>query len=62
MVPITLALVFFLLFSSFNSVRLAVLIMANLPLALVGGIVALWLTGRGGRKALPSLFRFGRQT
>ncbi|OAQ21482.1 efflux RND transporter permease subunit [Thermosulfurimonas dismutans] len=45
-VPITLALVFFLLFSSFNSVRLAVLIMANLPLALVGGIVALWLTGQ----------------
>ncbi len=45
-VPVTLGLVFFLLFMSFGSVRLAALIMANLPLALVGGVVALWLTGQ----------------
>ncbi len=45
-VPITLALVFFLLFLSLGSVRLSALIMANLPLALVGGLVALWLSGQ----------------
>ncbi|WP_447978924.1 efflux RND transporter permease subunit [Candidatus Nitrospira bockiana] len=44
-VPITIALIFLLLFSSFNSVRYAGLIILNLPLALIGGIVALWLTG-----------------
>ena len=45
-IPVTLALVFFMLFMSFGSVRLSALIMANLPLALVGGLVALWLTGQ----------------
>ncbi len=45
-VPATLGLVFLLLFMSLGSVRLSALIMANLPLALVGGVVALWLTGQ----------------
>ncbi|HFC98075.1 MAG TPA: efflux RND transporter permease subunit, partial [Thermosulfurimonas dismutans] len=45
-VPVTLGLVFLLLFMSLGSVRLSALIMANLPLALVGGVVALWLTGQ----------------
>jgi len=44
-VPITLSLVFLLIFSSFNSLKKALLIMSNVPLALVGGVVALWLTG-----------------
>lgn len=44
-VPITIALIFFLLFSSFNSVRYASLIILNLPFALIGGIFALWITG-----------------
>jgi heavy metal efflux system protein len=44
-VPITIGLIFLLLFSSFNSVRYAALIILNLPFALIGGIVALWLTG-----------------
>lgn len=44
-VPITIGLIFMLLFSSFNSVRYAALIILNLPFALIGGIVALWLTG-----------------
>ena len=44
-VPITLLMIFFLLFSSFNSVKNAILILLNIPLALVGGIVALWLAG-----------------
>jgi len=44
-VPITLGLVFLLLFVNFGSLRSSLLIMLNIPLALVGGVVALWLTG-----------------
>ena len=45
-VPITLGLVFFLLFWAFHSLRYAALIILNLPFALIGGIVSLWLTGQ----------------
>ncbi len=45
-VPITIGLIFILLVASFNSVRYAALIMLNLPLALIGGIVSLWVTGQ----------------
>jgi cobalt-zinc-cadmium resistance protein CzcA len=44
-VPITIAVIFVLLFSSFSSLRQAALIILNLPFALIGGIVALWITG-----------------
>jgi heavy metal efflux system protein len=44
-VPITIGLIFLLLFASFQSVRHAALIILNLPFALIGGIVALWVTG-----------------
>lgn len=44
-VPITLLLIFFLLFSGFNSLKNSFLILLNIPLALVGGIVSLWITG-----------------
>ncbi|MCB1186690.1 efflux RND transporter permease subunit [bacterium] len=44
-VPVTLALVFLLLFSSFNSLKNALLIILNIPLALVGGIVGLYIAG-----------------
>ncbi len=45
-VPITLLIIFLLLFSSFNSLKNTMLILLNIPLALVGGIVGLWLTGQ----------------
>ncbi len=45
-VPITLLVVFLLLFTSFNSLKNSILILLNIPLALVGGIVGLWLTGQ----------------
>ncbi|MFQ5584674.1 MAG: efflux RND transporter permease subunit, partial [Calditrichia bacterium] len=45
-VPITLMIVFLLLFSSFNSLKNALLILLNIPLALVGGVVALWASGQ----------------
>ncbi|MBP8153876.1 MAG: efflux RND transporter permease subunit [Nitrospira sp.] len=44
-VPITIGVIFLILFSSFNSLRHAALIILNLPFALIGGIAALWLTG-----------------
>ena len=44
-VPMAIALIFALLFMTFNAVRQAVLVLANVPFALVGGIVALFLAG-----------------
>lgn len=44
-VPVALLLIFILLFSTFQSVRQALLVLSNVPFALVGGVVALWLTG-----------------
>jgi heavy metal efflux system protein len=45
-VPITLLIIFILLYASFNSLKNSLLIFLNIPLALVGGIVSLWLTGQ----------------
>jgi cobalt-zinc-cadmium resistance protein CzcA len=45
-IPITLIVIFLLLFSSFNSLKNSLLILMNIPLALVGGVVGLWLTGQ----------------
>ncbi len=45
-IPVTLLIIFLLLFSSFNSIKNTLLILLNIPLALVGGIVGLWLTGQ----------------
>jgi cobalt-zinc-cadmium resistance protein CzcA len=44
-VPLALALIFFLLFSAFNSLRQSLLIFTGVPLAIVGGIFALALRG-----------------
>jgi cobalt-zinc-cadmium resistance protein CzcA len=44
-VPVALGLIFLLLFSTFRSVRQAVLVLSNIPFALTGGVLALWLTG-----------------
>ena len=44
-VPVALGLIFILLFSTFGSVRQALLVLSNIPFAMVGGIVALWITG-----------------
>lgn len=45
-VPVALGLIFLVLFFTFGSVRQAALILCNVPFALVGGIVTLWLTGQ----------------
>jgi cobalt-zinc-cadmium resistance protein CzcA len=44
-VPLALGVIFILLFTTFGSVRQALLVLSNIPLALVGGIVALWASG-----------------
>ncbi len=43
---ISIAAIFLILFAEFRSARTAMLVMANLPLALVGGVIAVLITGR----------------
>ncbi|MED5549096.1 MAG: CusA/CzcA family heavy metal efflux RND transporter [Pseudomonadota bacterium] len=45
-IPATLGIVMLLLLFSFGRLKSALLIVANIPLALVGGVAALWLTGQ----------------
>ncbi len=44
-VPVAIGLIFLILFSTFHSARQALLVLANIPFAMIGGIVGLWLTG-----------------
>jgi cobalt-zinc-cadmium resistance protein CzcA len=45
LIPLALLLIFVLLYSMFNSTRLAVLIYMNVPMAITGGLIALVLRG-----------------
>ncbi|MBS2012527.1 MAG: efflux RND transporter permease subunit [Deltaproteobacteria bacterium] len=42
-VPLALALILFLLWLAFRSIRSGILIFLNVPFAIIGGVVALWL-------------------
>ena len=44
-VPISILIIFLLLFDAFKSFRNAILIILNIPFSVIGGILALWLTG-----------------
>jgi cobalt-zinc-cadmium resistance protein CzcA len=55
-VPVTLALIALLIYMSFGSAKNTALILLNIPLALVGGIVGLWLTGEN--LSVPSSIGF----
>ncbi len=44
-VPMALALIFILLFFSFGSLRQAILVFLCIPLAVTGGVLAIWLRG-----------------
>jgi cobalt-zinc-cadmium resistance protein CzcA len=45
-VPLTIFFIFVLLYTAFNSVRFATLIIANVPFATAGGLVGLFITGQ----------------
>jgi len=45
-ISIAIGLIFLLLFSTFGSIRQALLVLTNIPFALIGGIFGLWLTGQ----------------
>jgi cobalt-zinc-cadmium resistance protein CzcA len=44
-IPIAILMIFILLFSTFHSIRQTVLILANIPFAMIGGVFALWVSG-----------------
>ncbi|VAX14478.1 Cobalt-zinc-cadmium resistance protein CzcA; Cation efflux system protein CusA [hydrothermal vent metagenome] len=45
-VPLTIFFIFVLLYTAFNSVKYATLIIANVPFATIGGLVSLFITGQ----------------
>jgi cobalt-zinc-cadmium resistance protein CzcA len=45
-VPVTIFFIFVLLYTAFNSVKYATLIIANVPFATIGGLIALAITGQ----------------
>lgn len=44
-IPVALALIAFMLFLTFRSLKQTLIILSNIPFALTGGLIALWLTG-----------------
>src|SRR5438552_4707920 len=44
-VPISILIIFLLLFDAFKSFASALVIIANIPFSVIGGILALWITG-----------------
>jgi len=44
-VPVAIGLIFLLLFATFGSVKQAMLILSNIPFAMIGGVFSLWLSG-----------------
>ena len=44
-VPVAIGLIFLILFATFASIKQALLILSNIPFAMIGGVFALWLSG-----------------
>ncbi|MFA7350618.1 MAG: CusA/CzcA family heavy metal efflux RND transporter [Methylotenera sp.] len=44
-VPVAIGLIFLLLFATFGSIKQAVLILSNIPFAMIGGVFGLWISG-----------------
>ncbi len=53
---ISMLLIFLILFHEFRSVPLSGIIMLNLPLAIIGGVICIWLTS--GVISIPSIIGF----
>ena len=45
-VPVTIFFIFVLLYTAFNSIKYAALILANVPFATIGGLLGLFITGQ----------------
>lgn len=55
-IPVTLVLIALLIYMNFGTLKNTALILLNIPLALVGGVVALWLAGEN--LSVPSSIGF----
>ena len=44
-VPVAIGLIALILFATFGSIKQAVLILSNIPFAMIGGVFALWISG-----------------
>ena len=53
---IAIIVIFFILFQEFRNVKLAGIILLNLPLALIGGVFSIWLTS--GVLSIPAIIGF----
>jgi CzcA family heavy metal efflux pump len=53
---LALLVIFFLLFQEFKNVRISFIILLNLPLALIGGVLSVWLTS--GILSIPAIIGF----
>jgi len=45
-VPLTIFFIFVLLYTAFNSIKYATMIIANVPFATIGGVIALYISGQ----------------
>jgi CzcA family heavy metal efflux pump len=53
---LALLVIFFLLYQEFRNVKLSTIILLNLPLALIGGVLSVWLTS--GILSIPAIIGF----
>jgi CzcA family heavy metal efflux pump len=53
---LAIVVIFFLLYSEFKNTRIALIILLNLPLALIGGVLSVWLTS--GMLSIPAIIGF----
>jgi CzcA family heavy metal efflux pump len=53
---LALIVIFFLLYQEFKTVKISAIILLNLPLALIGGVLSIWLTSR--MLSIPAIIGF----
>jgi cobalt-zinc-cadmium resistance protein CzcA len=44
--PVAIGIILLLLFVTFKSIRMSLLVISNLPFALIGGVFSLWISGQ----------------
>jgi CzcA family heavy metal efflux pump len=53
---LSLLVIFFLLYMEFKNIKISIIILLNLPLALIGGVLSVWLTS--GILSIPAIIGF----